>query len=157
MDGLGRSVYAGGLFAVLGVLAWLTGQPLVFPSLGPTAFLFAFEGVPNHTRRRVVGGHAIGALAGLLAHLLLASGLVLSAGEPSLSVEWIRLGASGTVAVALTAWGMAATDTVHAPACATTLIVSLGLLAAPIHVVGIVASVVVLTETHLAVSTRLPV
>jgi hypothetical protein len=43
---------------------------------------------------------------------------------------------------------MIATDTNHAPACATTLIVSLGLLPTPTQVGIIVASVVVLVGIH---------
>jgi CBS-domain-containing membrane protein len=43
---------------------------------------------------------------------------------------------------------MIATGTVHPPACATTLIVSLGLLSTPAEVAIIVASVVVLVAFH---------
>ena len=43
---------------------------------------------------------------------------------------------------------MIATDTIHPPACATTLIVSLGLLSTPLEVAIIVASVVVLVAVH---------
>ena len=32
---VGTSLYAGFLFTVLGATAWATGQPFVFPSLGP--------------------------------------------------------------------------------------------------------------------------
>ena len=46
---------------------------------------------------------------------------------------------------------MTVTDTVHAPACATTLIVSLGLLSTPEQVGIIVVSVVVLVGIHVSV------
>ena len=46
---------------------------------------------------------------------------------------------------------MIATDTNHAPACATTLIVSLGLLSTPLQVGIMVASVVILVAVHAAV------
>ncbi|QDX40698.1 HPP family protein [Salarchaeum sp. JOR-1] len=140
-------VHAAGLFCVLGVLAWLSGEPFVFPSLGPTAFVLAFGGVEG-ARRRVVGGHAIGAVAGFLAYTLLAGHAVLTAGFAPATVEGARLAASGTLSVALTAWGMLALDAVHPPACATTLIVSLGLLATPFEVAIIVASVGVLLGAH---------
>jgi hypothetical protein len=39
----GTSLSAGLLFAVLGAVAWVTGQPFIFPSLGPSAFVLAFE------------------------------------------------------------------------------------------------------------------
>ena len=140
-------VHAAGLFCVLGVLAWVSGEPFVFPSLGPTAFVLAFGGV-DRARRRVVGGHAVGAVAGLLAYTVLAGDVTLTAGFASASVDGARLAASGTLSVALTAWGMLALDAVHPPACATTLIVSLGLLATPLAVAIIVASVAVLLGAH---------
>ena len=34
---VGTSLYAGFLFAVLGAVAWASGQPFIFPSLGPSA------------------------------------------------------------------------------------------------------------------------
>lgn len=43
---------------------------------------------------------------------------------------------------------MIATDTIHAPACATTLIVSLGLLSTPVQVIIIVVSVIILVGFH---------
>lgn len=55
------------------------------------------------------------------------------------------------LSVVATSWGMIATDTNHPPACATTLIVSLGLLSTALEVATIVISVVVLVATHAAV------
>jgi len=40
---LGTSLYAGLFFTVLGLVAWATRQPFVFPSLGPSAFVLAFD------------------------------------------------------------------------------------------------------------------
>lgn len=40
---LGTSLYAGLVFTVLGLVAWATGRPFVFPSLGPSAFVLAFD------------------------------------------------------------------------------------------------------------------
>ena len=62
-----------------------------------------------------------------------------------------HLVASGICSIVLTSWGMIATDTNHAPACATTLIVSLGLLSTPPEVAVIAASIVVLVAFHQAV------
>lgn len=143
------SLYAGALFTVLGSVAWASGQPFVFPSLGPSAFILAFERRGERTRaRRVVGSHVVGGVAGLLAYSLVATGVTLTATPPPLSVPGMRLAASGVVSVVLTSWGMTSTDTVHAPACATTLIVSLGLLSTPTEVAIIVVSVVVLVGVH---------
>ncbi|KAB1187836.1 MULTISPECIES: HPP family protein [Haloferax] len=136
---------AGLMFAVLGFVAWATGSAFVFPSLGPSAFVLAFsrEGErPNG--RRVIGGHVVGAVAGFLAYTLLAAGVTLTASLPAFSFAGFRLVASAILSVVVTSWGMVATDTVHAPACATTLIVSLGLLSTPVEVGIIVVSVVLL-------------
>lgn len=151
---VGTSLYAGFLFAVLGLVTWASGQPFIFPSLGPSAFILAFErrvGRTERTERIVIGSHVIGGLAGLLAYSLFANGVVITATPPGLSVDGLRLVASGFLSVVLTSWGMIATDTNHAPACATTLIVSLGLLSTPLQVVIIVVSVVVLVEVHVGI------
>jgi len=142
-------LHAGLLFGVVGLLAVATGQPAIFPSLGPTAYVLAVEHRgPRTSRRRVIGGHAIGVVAGLLAYHALAPGIVVTGGLAPLSEASLRLAAAGVVSVTLTSWGMLATDAVHPPACATTLIVSLGLLSDPIAGAIILASVVVLSETH---------
>ena len=144
----GTSLYAGVLLAVLGVVAFVTGQPFVFPSLGPSAFALAADRRGGAARfYRVVGGHLVGAVAGFLAYVLVAPGVVVTA-PPALSVDGARLAASGVLSVVATSWGMLAADAVHPPACATTLIVSLGLLSTPLEVAIIVASVVVLMAVH---------
>ncbi|NLV13270.1 HPP family protein [Haloarcula argentinensis] len=146
---VGTSLYAGVLFVVLGVLAWVTGQPFIFPSLGPSAFMLAFQRDRDRTGLvRVVVSHLIGGLAGLVAYVLLATGVSLVADPASFSMAGLRLVASATLSLVVTSWGMIATDTVHAPACATTLIVSLGLLSTPLQVAVIVVGVGVLVAFH---------
>jgi hypothetical protein len=146
------SLYAGLLFTVLGVLAWATGQPFIFPSLGPSAFVLAFD---RHNDRgelaRVVASHLVGGLAGLLAWAVLATGVAITATPPPFSGAGLRLAASATASIVLTSWAMIATDTVHPPACATTLIVSLGLLSTPLRVGIIVGSVTILVAFHAGV------
>ncbi|ELZ82479.1 hypothetical protein C453_15378 [Haloferax elongans ATCC BAA-1513] len=150
--GLETGLTAGLLFATLGVVAWGSGSAFIFPSLGPSAFVLAFAvGSERPRGKRVVGGHAIGAVAGLLAYTVLASGATLTASPPAFSLAGLGLVASGLVSVVATSWGMVATDTVHAPACATTLIVSLGLLSTPREVGIIVASVVLLVAADVVV------
>ena len=149
---LGTSLYAGLLFTVLGVIAWVSGQPFIFPSLGPSAFILAFERRGERTRTyRIVGSHLIGGLVGLLAWSVLASGISITASPPAFSFEGFQLAASATTSIVLTSWAMIATDTIHAPACATTLIVSLGLLSTPLQVAIIVTSVLILVEFHAGV------
>jgi len=149
---VGTSLYAGLLFTVLGVVAWASGQPFIFPSLGPTAFVLAFDRRSERTQTyRVLGSHLIGGVAGLLAWSLIATGASITATPPPLSVEGFRLTASATASIVLTSWAMIATDTIHPPACATTLIVSLGLLSTPLRVATIVASVAILVVFHAGV------
>ncbi|KYH26462.1 HPP family protein [Halalkalicoccus paucihalophilus] len=146
---IGTSLYAGFLFTVLGLVAWASGQPFVFPSLGPSAFILAFDRRGERTRTyRIVGSHLIGGVVGLVAYTLLANGVAITTTPAAFSPDGLRLAASGVCSIILTSWGMIATDTNHAPACATTLIVSLGLLSTPLQVAIIVVSVVVLVETH---------
>jgi hypothetical protein len=105
--------------------AWATGRPFIFPSLGPSAFALAFRKDPV-TARQLIGGHAIGIVCGFLAYHLLASGLSLPASPVTWAPGDFRLGASGIVSLVLTTLTMLFAKARHAPACATTLIVSLG-------------------------------
>ncbi|WP_313691895.1 HPP family protein [Halorarum halobium] len=124
---LAEATYAGALLAAAGALAWATGRPLVFPSLGPSAYLLATA--PERTSdRELLGGHAIGVLAGLVSYHALAAGNGILVGFDPGGAVGAHVVASGVVSVVLTTAGMALTDARHAPACATTLIVSLGLL-----------------------------
>lgn len=129
---VGASLRAGLLMGVTGSMAWLTGEPFLFPSLGPSAYVLATAPTAETSApRRVVGGHLVGIVAGLLAYWTIAPGLVATTPPPPVSTAGVRLAASAIVAVGLTTGGMLVTDLRHAPACATTLIVSLGLLATP--------------------------
>jgi len=148
---LGTSLYAGLLFTALGVIAWASGQPFVFPSLGPTAFVLAFERHSDRTNStRIVGSHLIGGLAGLLAWSLLGGQVAITATPPPLSMAGLGLAASATLSIMLTSWAMIATDAVHPPACATTLIVSLGLLSTPRQVAIIAVAVAILVGVNAA-------
>ena len=148
---LRRGVVAGALVAVAGALAWVSGFPFIFPSLGPTAYLLAVRpSAPECQPRRVVGGHVVGVVAGLFAFHLLSPDLAVTATLEPLSREGLRIVVSGVLATALTAAGMLATGLPHAPACATTLIVSLGLLSTLPQAAGIVVAVLVLVCVHVA-------
>jgi hypothetical protein len=149
---LRRALVAGGLVGPLAALAWVTGSPLVFPSLGPSAYLLAVRpDAPACRPRRVVGGHLVGVLAGFAAYHLLAPGLSVTGAFAPLSAAGLRLGASAVVATGATTLGMGLADLGHAPACATTLILSLGLLSTPREAAGIGLAVVVLVAVHAGV------
>lgn len=117
------------LLVLLVLLAWGTGEPFVFPSLGPSAYALAVTPSAATSRwQRVVGGHLFGVLGGALAYHTIAPGLTVTTIPPAMSVPGLRLVVAALVAMGLTTAAMLATDLRHAPACATTLIVGLGLL-----------------------------
>ena len=124
---LGTSLYTGLVFTVLGLLAWASRQPFIFPSLGPSAFILAFERRGKRTDTyRIVGSHLIGGLVGLFAYITIAGDVSLTSTPPACSAGGLWLSASAVLSLVATSWAMIATDAVHPPACATTLIVSLG-------------------------------
>ncbi|GAB3032434.1 HPP family protein [Natronobiforma cellulositropha] len=150
MDGrVGTTVHTGLLVSVTALVAWLSGLPMLFPSLGPSAFVLAmFPHSDASAPRRVIGGHLVGVLAGLLAYHALAEGIVMTNALEPASLDGLRLAASGVLATVLTVAGMLFVRVRHPPACATTLIVALGLLSTPLEGALIVVAVVALVGTH---------
>lgn len=139
-------------FVFLGGLAWGSGQPFLFPSLGPSAYLLATGDNPRaEGTYHVIGGHAVAAIAGLIAYLAIADGLIVvdafEQGE-RFSEDVGRLVLSGITAMVLTTIGMLWTDTNHPAACATTLIVALGLMSTVLEVTIIIVSVALLVGFH---------
>lgn len=141
------SLQAGAYIALLGLVAWGAGRPFIFPSLGPTALALTLSPKEN-SARTVLGGHLCGAVSGLLAYHALASGLVITDMHTPLSMDSLWLAASGALSVMLTTAGMLLTRTVHSPACATTLIISLGLLPSMSDGGIIMTAVVILYGIH---------
>ena len=129
--------------ALLSLLALLTGSPFVFPSLGPTAYLFFFSPMAAASSpRNTILGHAIGLVCGYAAFML----TVFSGQPPS-----VHGGVHGmtvlAVALSLSLTGalMVLFKVSHPPAGATTLIVSLGIIAQPRDLIVIEAAVILLT------------
>lgn len=150
-DEITQTITVGVLFVVLGLITWATARPFLFPSLGPSAYLLAAEkgeraraSGPGH----VIGGHLIAVISGLIAFHLFAPPTdittVLGSSSPASSLALLRFGAASVVAMMLTTIGMLATNTNHPAACATTLIVSLGVLSTLVDGVYIVLAVTVL-------------
>lgn len=128
---------------VSALAAYLLKQPLLFPSLGPTAYLF-FES-PTARRsspRNALIGHLVAVVAGALS--LAGFGLV---GAPSI----LQTGptpaylACGVLSVVLTGGVLMLLRSSHPPAGATTLIVSLGLLNTLSLMLTLMAGVAILT------------
>lgn len=122
---------------------------MVFPSLGPSAYVLATapDRAMNHPKR-LIGGHLIGTAAGLLGYHVLAPGLVMTGPVDPVSDPALRLAASGVAAVVLTTGGMLVSDLRHPPACATTLIVALGLLPGLSGAGVIAGGVILLAALH---------
>jgi len=142
--GAAAFVFANGFvtIALLAVVAMATRIPFVFPSLGPTAFLLFFvPGSPYASPRHTIVGHALGILCGYGALWLF--GL---AHAPPAMLEGVGLGRVLAAALSLASTGalMILCDAVHPPAGATTLIVSLGIITEPFHLLIIEVAVVLM-------------
>lgn len=123
-------------------VALVTAQPLVFPSLGPTAYvLFDRPHSAAAAPRTVFLGHLVGVGAGYAS--LVAFGLRHTASTLHGGLVPSRIGATA-LSLGLTAAGMVLFRCWHAPAGATTLIVSLGLLTRPEQLGTLMGAVVLL-------------
>jgi CBS-domain-containing membrane protein len=125
--------------AVPAALALALRTPLVFPSLGPTAFLLFFTPeLPTASPRNVLCGHAIGIVCGYAA--LWVTGLQHASSAMDHGVDGARLLAAA-LSMAFTGALMILFDVVHSPAGATTLIISLGIITHPVQLLGMEAAV----------------
>lgn len=110
----------------LGFLALFTRHPLIFPSLGPTAFLlFAYPLTTNASPKNAVLGHFIAVVCGYMSLVIFGLTNVPSAIISGLSIEFIM---AATLSLVLTFAITIFFSVEHPPAGATTLIVSLGIL-----------------------------
>lgn len=114
--------------ALLGLVAWMAGAPFLFPSLGPTAYLLGYSDRFEHTARVVIGGHLCGILGGLASYHLIAGPATLMQLGEAFSASGLALAGGAVAAVTLTVFLMLIFNASHPPACATTLIISLGIL-----------------------------
>jgi CBS-domain-containing membrane protein len=129
--------------AIMALAALVTEQPFVFPSLGPTAFLFFYSPtVPSASPRNALIGHSIGVICGF--GCLLAFGLQNEGPSTAVGVSWARVMAAG-LSLGLTSGFMVLVHAPHPPAGATTLIISLGVLHEVSQLVVLMIAVVLLT------------
>ena len=136
--------------ALLAGVAMLTRVPFVFPSLGPTAFLFFFTPLlPTASPRNCVIGHAIGIACGYGA--LLVTGLEHAPPAMMTGVDLHRVVAA---ALSLSATGalMILLKAAHPPAGATTLIISLGIVTKPLHLLTIELAVMLLAVQAIVIN-----
>ena len=136
--------------ALLAVVAMATRTPFVFPSLGPTAFLFFFTPrAPAASPRNTIYGHAIGILCGYVALWLF--GLQHAPPAMATGVSAARVGAAA-LSLASTGALMILCKAAHPPAGATTLIISLGIVTRPVHMLVIEVAVAILTVQAIAIN-----
>ena len=136
--------------ALMATVALVSGQPFIFPSLGPTAFLFFYTPLaPAASPRNAVIGHLIGALAGWVS--LAVFGLLYAGPAVGGGVTVARVGAAA-LSLGLTSGLMVLLRAPHPPAGATTLIVSLGLLHTPTQLAVLMAAVTLLCIQAIAIN-----
>jgi len=117
---------------IMGLAAWYTEQPLVFPSLGPSAFTFFFRpSSPSSSPRNAILAHGSGFLIGYCGYHFIGQGF-------------------GTYLGAIISLGLVAVVMIlgrisHPPAASTTLIVSLGLMITIPELIAILVAVLLLT------------
>lgn len=136
--------------ALLGIIALVTHQPFVFPSLGPTAFLICdVPDLPASWPRNAIFGHLVGAACGWTALALL--GLLDSPTDVATGISANRAVAAA-LALGLTSGLMVWLRVTHPPACATTLIVSLGVLRSPAQLLVLMIAVAMLVAEGVVIN-----
>ncbi|NUP58120.1 MAG: HPP family protein [Pseudarthrobacter sp.] len=144
---LGAGLYAAVLgivvLAATGLAGLLSHLPWLFPSLGPTVMLF-FESPEQKASRplNTLVGHGVGLAAGALC--LYAFGLQDQPSAPVGGLTPLHL-LSGALSVGLTTLVLTLLGLPHPPAGATTLIVSLGILSAPVQLASMAGAIILTT------------
>jgi len=136
--------------AVLALLALLSRNPFVFPSLGPTAYLLFFSPLgKTSSPRNTILGHAIGLVCGYAAFVFTGAGA-----QPlgtHQGIFWPRILAAA-LSLSVTGALMVLLDVSHPPAGPTTLIVSLGIISKAQELVIIEVAVFVLVAQALVIN-----
>lgn len=135
---------------ILALLALVSRNPFVFPSLGPTAYLLFFSPLAKTcSPRNTIFGHAIGIICGYGAFVVTGAGTLPFGVYPG--IFWPRILAA---ALSLSATGalMVLLGVSHPPAGATTLIISLGIISKPRELVIIEVAVFLLVAQALVIN-----
>ena len=134
----------GGLVLVLAAIGWATKQPLIFASLGPTAYELVEQPQLRSARAyNIIVGHLIGLGAGFLAVYVLsawAAPNVISTGVVSTQRLW-----AVAIAATLTTLFTLILKAGQPAALATTLLVSLGSMQTRRDAIAIVAGILLIT------------
>lgn len=136
--------------AILALLALVSRNPFVFPSLGPTAYLLFFSPLAKASSpRNTICGHAIGILCGYGAYVVTGAGAVPFGVHPG--IFWPRILAAA-LSLSVTGALMVLLGVSHPPAGATTLIISLGIISKPWELAIIEVAVFLLVAQALAIN-----
>lgn len=136
--------------AVLALLALVSRNPFVFPSLGPTAYLLFFSPLAKTSSpRNTILGHAVGLICGYGAFVITGAGAIPFGVHPG--IFWPRILAAA-LSLSVTGAVMVLLGVSHPPAGATTLIVSLGIISKPSELVVIEVAVFLLVAQALLIN-----
>jgi len=152
-----RVVWAGFVFvnafismAIMAFAASFSHTVFIFPSLGPTAFLFFYRPMePAASPRNAICGHAVGILCGYGALVLFGLNQ-----NPSANLEGVALARifCAGLALAATCAFMVLLNVIHPPAASTTLIVALGIVTQPLDLLSLELAVVALTAQGILIN-----
>ena len=116
---------AGALMLVIGIVAYVTRQPFLYPSLGPTAFLQAEYPYHRTSRfRDTTLGHIIGIISGLASVFILGAQSVPQIGAGN-QLSALRIGAAA-LAVTLVIFLQLLITVSNPPSAGTALLFALG-------------------------------
>ena len=118
------AINGGLVILAIGFFSWITDLPLIFPALGPSAFiLFATPTAESAAPRSVIVGHLAGIACGWAVWHVVSAGC----GAPvSLETGGFAPVASASLALGGTCGLLVRLSCPHAPACASSLIIAMG-------------------------------
>lgn len=138
--------------AIMAFIDHVTSAPFIFPSLGPSAFLFFSRPLaPASAPRNAVLGHLIGGVCGISS--LAIFGLLDRKSILITGVDAPRILAAG-LSVALTSALLVYLRVEHPPALATTLILSLGFMRSVPDFAVLMLAVCLITVQAVAINRR---
>ncbi len=118
------AINGGMAILAIGIIAYMTRLPLLFPAMGPSCFImFSTPLSPGATPRSVILGHCICLLTGVIVwHII--SFLCGNTISPQMASWPLYLSAS--LALAISALLLVRMSCPHPPACASSLVVAIG-------------------------------
>ena len=139
-------VFSAGTIAIgiITAAAFVTRLPLLFPPLGPSAFILFYAPMSESASpRNVILAHGLALAAGLASFWLMGMAFADPAHYDPAVLSWSRV-ASVALAMGATSLVMATCRCAHPPAAATALIAAMGYLRAPTQALGLMSAVVLL-------------